>query len=239
MNYLTLIAVIGVGFILLFGYQGYRYYSIWKEWGHGEVVVKWISPDEYKMIYLMLLMMLALVAAVVTRSEALLSSLWALLIGFGGMISQFTFLNIIGKRGIFLGRSKLGIEWDQIERLAFVQGTNRYSLEIGVVSQNGSEKRNVFRRIQDELESIQNFESPASEEEQHTDGEKESRASGGFEATEKFKKREERNPKDKGTTVKPQLVTHKIRFGEKHQFNVQQALMYYFPQAMEYRKEKE
>jgi hypothetical protein len=238
MDFLFITIIIALSFTLFTGIQLLRIYRIRKEWGYGEIVVRWVSPEELKTMYVIGLALGALLVAVILRSEALLSALTALLIGFGGMMSQLTFLNIIGKRGIYLGRAKRGFEWSAVRHLVFLQYEKSYGLELSVSTDNQSDDKNIFKKIQEELESVQDFGMTEPSDEKHPDTSKRPetkkpaiRIDTGFGA------RRKKLPSKQKETDPSQVITYKIRFREKHQFIMQQALMYYYPRAMEYRKE--
>jgi hypothetical protein len=238
MDFLFITIIIALSIVLFVGIQGLRIYRIRREWGYGEIVVRWISPDEMKTIYVIGLALVALIIAVILRSEALLSALSALLIGFGGMVSQLTFLNIIGKRGIYLGRARRGFEWSAVRHLVFLQYEKSFGLEIGVLPGDPAGKINVFQKIQEELESIQEFQ-PVERHEGDigSSGERVEKKKPVIKVEEKFKGRRKKTAAQPVETEPFPLTAYKIRFTEKHQFVIQQALMYYYPRAMEYRKE--
>jgi hypothetical protein len=260
MEYSLLLVIIAAAFGALILIQVYRLYSINREWGQGEIVVRWISPEETRTIMYIIIALIALIVAVYIRSEALLSALSALLIGFGGMLSQLTFINIVGKQGMYLGRTRKGLTWDEIEKLAFVQEGNVYKLEIiSIRRKKKSEASGFFERIQRELETLEELDKPDTQAEiktvQDESGETkivvEDRLSKEREYQRKLekkkieesyrRKREEIAPTDKKkdkTKKKEEEVErsfHAIGLTEKHQFNIQQALMYYFPKGIEYK----
>jgi hypothetical protein len=244
MEYPVLLIIIIAAFGSLIAIQAYRLYSINREWGYGEIVVRWISPEEKRTILYIVAAMIALIIAIFTRSEAMLSALTALLVGFGGMLSQLTFINLIGKEGIYLGRTRTGLTWDEIEKLSFIQEGNRYKL--GITSRRmktSSVSGGFLERIQREIESLEKFDEPETTAEIKTKGEEgegikiqvEDRLAKELEKQRKLeaKKREKDQMKKKEDDVEHQ--SHTIGFTEKHQFHIQQALMYYFAKGVEYK----
>jgi hypothetical protein len=237
MDFLFITIIIALSFVLFTGIQLLRIYRIRKEWGYGEIVVRWVSPEELKTMYVIGLALGALLIAVILRSEALLSALTALLIGFGGMMSQLTFLNIIGKRGIYLGRARRGFEWSSVSHLVFLQYEKSYGLELSVSTDNRSDNKNIFKKIQEELESVQDFGMTEPDEEKNPDAsEKPEKKKPDIRIDTKFGARRKKLLSQQKETDPSQVIIYKIRFREKHQFIIQQALMYYYPRAMEYRK---
>jgi hypothetical protein len=260
MEYSLLLVILAAAFGALILIQVYRLYSINREWGHGEIVVRWISPEETRTIMYIVIALIALIVAVYIRSEALLSALSALLIGFGGMLSQLTFINIVGKQGMYLGRTRKGLAWDEIEKLAFVQEGNTYKLEIiSIRRKKKSETSGFFERIQRELETLEELDKPHTQAEIKTEKDEsgetkivvEDRLSKEREyrqqlekkkIEESYRRKRQETPatdkqKDK-TKKKDEEVErsfHTIGLTEKHQFNIQQALMYYFPKGIEYK----
>lgn len=265
MEYSILLVVIAGAFGALIVIQAYRLYSINREWGHGEIVVRWISPEEKRTILYIVIALVALLIAIYLRSEALLSALSALLIGFGGMLSQLTFINVIGKEGIYLGRTRKGLTWDEIEKLSFVQDGNEYKLEItSARKKKKTEGSGFFERIQRELESLEELDEPGTTADIKTEKDDagelkivvEDRLAKEQERRKKLeqkkieesyrKKRQTGDHKDKqkGKDKKKEdedieRSHHTIGFTEKHQFDVQQALMYYFPKGVEYKAPEE
>lgn len=260
MEYSLLLVIIVAAFGALIVIQAYRLYSINRDWGYGEIVVRWISPEETRTIIYIVIALVALLIAIYIRSEALLSALSALLIGFGGMLSQLTFINVIGKEGIYLGRTRRGLTWDEIEKLSFVQDGNQYKLEItSVREKKKSTAGGFFDRIQRELESLEEFDEPDTTADIKTEKDEsgemkivvEDRLAKEREQRKKIeqkkieesyrKKRETADPKGKQKDKREkkddekERSSHKIGFTEKHQFHIQQSLMYYFPKGMEYK----
>ncbi|HSL86873.1 MAG TPA: hypothetical protein VK861_08045 [Bacteroidales bacterium] len=264
MEYSVLLVVIIGAFLALIAIQAYRLYSINRTWGYGEVVVRWISPEETRTILYIILALIALLIAIYIRSEALLSALSALLIGFGGMLSQLTFINIIGKEGIYLGRTRKGLSWEEIEKMSIIQDGNEYKLEItSAHRKKKSEASGFFEQIQRELESLETLDEPSTKVDVKTEkddaGEMkivvEDRLAKEREYRKQLeeKKREEelrrkrevldkkKKPKEasKKKDEEVERTSHTIGFTEKHQFHIQQALMYYFTKGIEYKAPEE
>ncbi len=260
MEYSLLLVIIVAAFGALIVIQAYRLYSINREWGYGEIVVRWISPEETRTIIYIVIALIALLIAIYIRSEALLSALSALLIGFGGMLSQLTFINVIGKEGMYLGRTRKGLTWDEIEKLSFVQDGNEYKLEItSARKKKKSEVSGFFERIQRELESLEEFDEPSTTADIKTEKDEagemkivvEDRLAKEREYRQKLEKKKieesyrrkregvDKKAKQKGKDEKEdediERSFHTIGFTEKHQFHIQQALMYYFPKGVEYK----
>jgi hypothetical protein len=244
MEYPVLLIIIIAAFGSLIAIQAYRLYSINREWGYGEIVVRWISPEEKRTIFYIVAAMIALIIAIFTRSEAMLSALTALLVGFGGMLSQLTFINLIGKEGIYLGRTRKGLTWDEVEKISYIQEGNQYKLEVTSRRIKAPSVSGGFlERIQREIESLEKFDEPETTAEIKTEKEEgegikirvEDRLSKEQEKKRKLeeKKREKDEVKKKEDNVEHQSYT--IGFTEKHQFHIQQALMYYFAKGVEYK----
>jgi len=267
MEYSFLLVIILGAFGALIVIQAYRLYTINRDWGQGEIVVRWISPEETRTIIYIIIALLALIIAIYIRSEALLSALSALLIGFGGMLSQLTFINVIGRDGIYLGRSRKGLTWDEIEKMAFVQEGNEYKLEITSAREKKiTEASGFFERIQRELESLEEIDQPSTKadikKERDEAGEEkiivedrlakereyqrkleqkkqEERYRKKREGAAKADKKKDKHAEDKKKEEKIERSFHTIGFTEKHQFHIQQALMYYFPKGLEYKAPEE
>jgi hypothetical protein len=264
MEYSVLLVVIAGAFGALIVIQAYRLYSINRDWGHGEIVVRWISPEEKRTIIYIVIALIALLIAIYIRSEALLSALSALLIGFGGMLSQLTFINVIGKEGVYLGRTRKGLPWDEIEKLAFIQEGNEYKLEItSIRKKKKTEGSSFFERIQRELDSLDEFDEPstkadiktekddagemkivvedrlAKEQERRRKVEQKKIQESYRKKREGTDQKEKQKGKDKKKEDDVERSFHKIGFTEKHQFHVQQALMYYFTKGVEYKSPEE
>ncbi len=267
MEYSFLLVIILGAFGALIVIQAYRLYTINRDWGQGEIVVRWISPEETRTIIYIIIALLALIIAIYIRSEALLSALSALLIGFGGMLSQLTFINVIGRDGIYLGRSRKGLTWDEIEKMAFVQEGNEYKLEITSAREKKiTEASGFFERIQRELESLEEIDQPSTKadikKERDEAGEEkivvedrlakereyqrkleqkkqEERYRKKREGGAKADKKKDKHAEDEKKEEKIERSYHTIGFTEKHQFHIQQALMYYFPKGLEYKAPEE
>lgn len=255
MDYSVLLIIILGAFGALILIQAYRLYSINREWGFGEIVIRWISPEEKKAILYIIIALIALIIAIYIRSEALLSAITALLIAFGGMLSQLTFINVIGKRGIYLGRTRKGFTWDEVEKLVLTQRGNEYKLEITVLRKKRTPNMTGFiQRIQEELDSLDKLDEPrttADVKTRHTDADekriavedplaKEQAHRAKIEQKKRQRLGENKNKKSKEQTEEElERSTHSISFTEKHQFQVQQALMYYFSKGVEYRMPEE
>lgn len=262
MEYSLLLVIIVAAFGALIGIQVYRLYKINRDWGYGEIVVRWISPEETRTIIYIIIALIALLIAIYIRSEALLSALSALLIGFGGMLSQLTFINIIGKEGVYLGRTRKGLTWDEIEKLSFVQDGNEYKLEItSVQKKRKTEVSGFFDRIQKELESLDELDEPGTTADIKTEkddaGEMkivvEDRLAKERKHRQKLEKKKQeeayrrkrkgvdkkQNDKHKKEDEEIERSFHTIGFTEKHQFDIQQALMYYFSRGVEYKAPEE
>jgi len=266
MEYTTLLVIIIGAFGALIVIQAYRLYVINRDWGHGEIVVRWISPEEKRTILYILLALMALLIAIYIRSEALLSALSALLIGFGGMLSQLTFINVIGKDGIYLGRTRKGLTWDEIEKLTFVQDGSEYKINItSIKKKKETVGSGFFDRIQRELESLEEIDEPSTKADIKTEKDEEGRTKIVVEdrlakereyqrKLEQQKIEESYRRKREGTQIKEQpkdkktkkerdeeikRSSHMIGFTEKHQFHIQQALMYYFSKGFEYKTPEE
>ncbi len=262
MEYSLLLAIIVAAFGALIVIQVYRLYKINRDWGYGEIVVRWISPEETRTIIYIIIALIALLIAIYIRSEALLSALSALLIGFGGMLSQLTFINIIGKEGVYLGRTRKGLTWDEIEKLSFVQDGNEYKIEItSVRKKKKTEGSGFFDRIQKELESLDELDEPSTTADIKTEkddaGEMkivvEDRLAKEREQRQKLEKKKQeeayrrkregvdkkQNDKHKKKDEEVERSFHTIGFTEKHQFHIQQALMYYFSRGVEYKTPEE
>ena len=267
MEYSFLLVIILGAFGALIVIQAYRLYTINRDWGQGEIVVRWISPEETRTTIYIIIALLALIIAIYIRSEALLSALSALLIGFGGMLSQLTFINVIGRDGIYLGRSRKGLTWDEIEKMAFVQEGNEYKLEISSAREKKiTETSGFFERIQRELESLEEIDQPSTKadikKERDEAGEEkivvedrlakereyqrkleqkkqEERYRKKREGGAKADKKKDKHAEDEKKEEKIERSYHTIGFTEKHQFHIQQALMYYFPKGLEYKAPEE
>ncbi len=262
MEYSLLLVIIVAAFGALIVIQAYRLYSINREWGYGEIVVRWISPEETRTIIYIVIALIALLIAIYIRSEALLSALSALLIGFGGMLSQLTFINIIGKEGIYLGRTRRGLTWDEIEKLSFVQDGNEYKIEItSVQKKKKAEVSGFFERIQKELESLDELDEPSTTADIKTEKDDageikivvEDRLAKEREHRQKLEKKKQEeayrrkregvdkkhNDKHKKKDEEIERSFHTVGFTEKHQFHIQQALMYYFSKGVEYKAPEE
>lgn len=258
MDYSFLLVILVAAFGALIVIQIYRLYTINRDWAHGEAVVRWISPEETRTIIYIILALVALLIAIYIRSDALLSALSALLIGFGGMLSQLTFINVIGKKGIYLGRTRKGLTWDEIEKMSFLQEGNTYKLEITSIQKKKMQVgTGFFDRIQRELESLEEVDELGTKAEIKTKKDESGETKIVVEdrlakerkhrlKLEKEKLEEDRRRK-RGTTSQKtgqkekadqeglDRSLHKVGFTEKHQFQIQQALMYYFSKGVEYK----
>ena len=264
MDYPFLLVILVAAFGALIVIQIYRLYIINRDWGVGETVVRWISPEETRTIIYIIVALLALLIAIYIRSEALLSALSALLIGFGGMLSQLTFINVIGKKGIYLGRTRKGLTWDEIEKMSFLQEGNTYKLEITSIQKKKTPAgTGFFDRIQRELESLEEIDESGTKAEIKTKKDKggetkivvEDRLAKEREHRQKLEKErleEIRRRKQESASQKtgkkdkakqedddPDRSLHKVGFTEKHQFQIQQALLYYFSKGLEYKTAEE
>jgi hypothetical protein len=258
MDYSFLLVILVAAFGAMIVIQIYRLYTINRDWAHGEVVVRWISPEETRTIIYIILALVALLIAIYIRSDALLSALSALLIGFGGMLSQLTFINVIGKKGIYLGRTRKGLTWDEIEKMSFFQGGNTYKLEITSIQKKKIQVgTGFFDRIQRELESLEEVDELGTKAEIKTKKDEsgetkivvEDRLAKERKHRQKLEKEklEEDRRRKRGTTSQKtgqkekadqedlDRSLHKVGFTEKHQFQIQQALMYYFSKGVEYK----
>lgn len=264
MDYSFLLVILVAAFGALIAIQIYRLYTINRDWAHGEAVVRWISPEETRTIIYIILALAALLIAIYIRSDALLSALSALLIGFGGMLSQLTFINVIGKKGIYLGRTRKGLTWDEIEKMSFLQEGNTYKLEITSIQKKKTQVGSgFFDRIQRELESLEEVDESGTKAEIKTKKDEggetrivvEDRLAKEREHQQKLEKErleEARRRKKESTSHKTgkkakakqeeddfDRSLHKVGFTEKHQFQIQQALLYYFTKGVEYKTPEE
>ncbi len=267
MEYSILLIIIVGAFGALILIQAYRLYTITRDWGQGEIVVRWISPEETRTIIYIFIALIALIIAIYIRSEALLSALSALLIGFGGMLSQLTFINVIGREGIYLGRTRKGLTWDEIEKMVCVQEGNEYKLEITSAREKKTiEASGFFERIQRELESLEELDEPSTKadvkKERDEAGEmkivvedrlakeqeyrrkleqkkQEERYKRKRQGSHKTEKQEDKKAKKDKNDKQVERSHHTIGFTEKHQFHIKQALMYYFPKGIEYKAPEE
>jgi hypothetical protein len=244
MEFSVLLAILLLTAAVVVATQLYHLYTVNKAWGYGEIVVRWVSPEQKRIALYAAAALGALLIAILIQSEELLSALSALLIGFGGMLTQFIFFNVIGKEGVYLGRSKTGLSWDEIESMTIIQDGSDYKLDlVSVLERKQPSASSFLQRVQRELESLEDIDAPETHAEVKTGNKEggemriqvEDRLAKELKANEKREALIEEEKKKEKEKPSVKRSTHTVRFTEKHQFHIQQALMYYYPRGLRYR----